>query len=227
MRTGALWPFRAKSSRGDLTTPHIVPFKRRASELLSVATLIKSVATAAVGLLLGLASASLVLSRESPFDVLHLGPWTLETKAGSLDADPFTRAQLERTGAIPLGLGEGLQFVARTDESGRALDPHCAYRVGPRAPAARYWTLEAADATGFPIANPAERYVLRSSEISRKENGAFEIFVSPLAHAGNWLPVGPSASLILILRLYDSPLGAASGEIEKAAAPTIVREACA
>ena len=45
--------------------------------------------------------------------------------------------------------------------------------------------------------------------------------------AGNWLPVGRARRFALVLRLYDSPLSATAGGIEKAAAPQIVRESCA
>jgi len=113
------------------------------------------------------------------------------------------------------------------DDAGRPLNPRCVYRVGPRAPTARYWTLGVVDSKGFPIENPAGRYVLRSSEILRKAGGEFSIYVSATAHSGNWLPVGAPGAFALVLRLYDSPLGATIGGIDKAAAPEIAREGCA
>ena len=79
-----------------------------------------------------------------------------------------------------------------------------------------------ADLDGFPIDNPADRYVFRSSEILRERDGAFAIWVSAAAHAGNWLPIGAPAPFALVLRLYDSPLSATAGGIEKAAAPSVV-----
>ena len=190
-------------------------------------TLLKAILTAAAGLVLGLWATRTMLANGGPFEVARIGAWKLATKAGAIDADPYTRASLARSGEIPLAIGEGLQLVARADDAGRPLDARCVYRVGPHAPAARYWTLGVVDADGYPIENPAGRYVWRSSEILRREGGDFSIWVSATAHAGNWLPVGAPGRFALVLRLYDSPLSATAGGIEQAAAPAIVREACA
>jgi hypothetical protein len=87
--------------------------------------------------------------------------------------------------------------------------------------------LSVVDREGFPVGNAAGRYGFRSSEILRDADGGFSIFVSASAHAGNWLPIGAPDPFALVLRLYDSPLSATAGGIEKRAAPSIVREACA
>jgi hypothetical protein len=181
----------------------------------------------ALGLALGLWSSRAILANGAPFGVVVIGPWSVAAKAGSPEADPYTRAGLERSGEIPLALGEGLQLVARADDSGRHLDPRCTYRVGSHTPAARYWTLSLVDRAGFPVENAAGRYGLRSSEILRDGEGGFSIFVSPSAHSGNWLPIGAAVPFLLVLRLYDSPLSATAGGIDKSAAPSIARESCA
>jgi hypothetical protein len=189
--------------------------------------LIKALLVAVVSLAIGLSVTEKLLKNGGPFDIVKIGVWNIATRAGATDADPYTRASLVRSGEIPLALGEGLQLIARTDEQGRALDPHCAYSVGRRAPSARYWTLELVDAEGFPVDNPAERNVFRSSEILREADGSFVIWVSALAHSGNWLPIGAARAFALVLRLYDSPLSATTGGIERTTAPKIVRESCA
>jgi hypothetical protein len=189
--------------------------------------LIKAFLAAALSLAIGLAITERMLRNGGPFDVVKIGAWNIATRAGATDADPYTRASLERSGEIPLALGEGLQLIARDDDLGRALDPRCAYRLGPRAPSARYWTLELVDLDGFPVDNPANRNVFRSSEILREADGSFSIWVSATAHAGNWLPIGAAGAFSLVLRLYDSPISATSGGIEKTTAPTIAREGCA
>jgi hypothetical protein len=192
-----------------------------------VTTLLKAIVAAVVGLGLGLWATQVMLANGGPFNVVSLGAWNVATKAGAIDADPYTRASLERSGEIPLALGEGLQLIARVDDEGRRLDARCVYRIGPHTPAARYWTLGLVDRKGIPIENPAERYVFRSSEILREGDGSFSIFVSASAHSGNWLPLGAQKTFALVLRLYDSPLSATAGGIEKAAAPRILRESCA
>ena len=149
--------------------------------------------------------------RSAPFSEVSIGPWRVAVKAGSLEADPYTRAALERSGEIPLALGEGLQLVARVDSDRRPLDPRCLYRVGSRTPAARYWSLSLVDGKGFPVENAAGRYGFRSSEILRQSDGGFAVYVSALAHAGNWLPIGHVQDFALVLRLYDTPLAASAG----------------
>ena len=189
-------------------------------------TLIKALLACIIGLVIGLWATALTLRDASGFDAAKIGPWTISQKAGAIDADPYTRAALERSGEIPLAVGEGLQFIARTDDSGAPLNSRCVYLVGRSMPPTRYWTLSLIDRQGFPVENPAQRYGFRSSEILRGADGGFVIAVSAQARAGNWLPVGSNGRFGLALRLYDSPLGATAGAIEKDAMPRIVRESC-
>jgi hypothetical protein len=181
----------------------------------------------AVGLGGGVGLSELSLANGGFFGATSIGPWRVSTKAGAVDADPYTRAALERSGEIPIALGEGLQFVARVDDKGSPLRAACSYIVGTHTPAARYWTLSLVDRHGFPVENPARRYGFRSSEILRAGDQSFEIAVSADAHSGNWLPIGAGGNFALVLRLYDSPLSATAAGIEKAAMPNIAIERCA
>ncbi len=187
---------------------------------------VKALAAGAIGLALGVAVSGSILA-DPPFGAVTIGAWRVAAKAGSLEADPYTRAALARSGEIPLALGEGLKLVARVDSAGRPLDRRCLYRVGTRTPAARYWTLSLTDADGYPVENAAGRYGFRSSEILRDGGGGFNVYVSALAHSGNWLPIGHVQTFALALRLYDTPLAASAGGIEKSSVPTIDREGCA
>jgi hypothetical protein len=180
----------------------------------------------ALGLGLGLLASAYALTGPSPFDRVRLGPWEIAAHAGSPEADPYARAYLERSGEIPLAVGEGLQLIARVDDDGRALDARCVYKVGPHVPAARYWTLSVIDAHGLPIENAAQRYGFRSSEILRADNGDFVVTVAAEAEPGNWLPIGAPGRFALALRLYDSPLGATASAIDRTAAPGIARIGC-
>ena len=188
--------------------------------------LLRGMTVALVGLALGLFVTRATLSERLPIAVDTLGPWRVEARAGEVDADPYTRARMERSGEIPLAVGEGLRMTTRQDSQGRRLDPSCLYKVGPRMPTARYWTLELVDWTGYPIANPAERYVLRSSEILRDPDGSFAIWVSTRAHAGNWLPLGDPVKFALTLRLYDPALSGAAIGVETNITPVVSRESC-
>jgi len=191
-----------------------------------VADFLKVLTVCVVALGLGLMASAYALRRSSPFDRVRLGPWEIVAHAGSPEADPYTRASLERSGEIPLSIGEGLQLIARADDEGRPLDAACDYKVGPHVPAARYWTLSLIDPQGFPVDNGAERYGFRSSEILRAAKGDFVIQVSSEVKPGNWLPIGRPGRFALALRLYDSPLGATANAIDKAAAPNVTRLGC-
>ena len=188
--------------------------------------LIKTLAALAAGLALGLWSARASLTDGGFFSVKKIGVWSVALEAGTSEADPYARASLERSGEIPLALGEGLQFIARVDDSGASLDSNCLYEVGARAPPARYWTLSVVDDEGFLLDNPAQRYGFRSSEILWAANGDFHIAVAASAQPGNWLPSGGAPKFALVLRLYDSPVSATAGGIEPSALPTIARKAC-
>jgi hypothetical protein len=187
---------------------------------------LKAFGLALLGLALGLLITRGAISERLPIAVDTIGPWRVEARAGEADADPYTRARIERSGEIPLGLGEGLRMTTRADSDGGRLDPRCAYKVGPKMPPARFWTLEVTDLAGFPTANSADRYGLRSTEILREADGSFTVWVSPRAHPGNWLPVGEAARFALTLRLYDPALGGAAVGFENAIAPSVVKERC-
>jgi hypothetical protein len=191
-----------------------------------VADFVQIVLVGVLGLALGLIASAFALSGPSPFDRVRLGAWSIEAHAGSVEADPYTRARLARSGEIPLATGEGLQLIARKDDEGRPLDARCVYRIGPRAPTARYWTLSLTDLRGFPVANAAERYGFRSSEILRDGAGDFVVTAAAEVQPGNWLPIGAPGPFALALRLYDSPLGATAAAIDPATVPRVSRVGC-
>jgi hypothetical protein len=191
-----------------------------------VTPLLKALAVGLAGLALGLWTTRAALTGALPVADDNLGQWRLDARAGAADADPYARARVERSGEIPLGLGEGVRLMTRVDSQGRALNASCVYKIGPQAPTARYWTLEALDESGFPLENADGRYVLRSTEILRTADGGFSIFVSSGPHAGNWLPVAQSGRFGLALRLYDPALGDTAVGFERATAPDVVRERC-
>jgi hypothetical protein len=176
------------------------------------------------GLALGLWTTQAALTGTLPISVERLGPW--RTRASASDADPYARARVERSGEIAMGVGEGLRLAASVDSDGRRLDAQCLYRVGPRAPPARYWTLGVEDDSGFPVENVAGRYVLRSSEILREPDGGFWIALSSRAQPGNWLPLGGRGAFVLALLLYDPALTGLASAVDAAGAPRIERVRC-
>ena len=75
-------------------------------------------------------------------------------RSGLPAPDPYTRAYLARTGALQLGQGEGMQFVATIDSDGNPLNRACRYRIDGNTPTATFWTLVPIAADGASIARP-------------------------------------------------------------------------
>ena len=187
---------------------------------------IKVLGAAALGIALGLAATQAAVKDGLGFDQIRAGPWTSSSNAGSQKADPYVKAVLARRAEVPLGLAEGLTFVARTDSAGRRLSGACDYRVGGDTPAARYWTLTVTTPRGELIANAARRYGFTSAEIVRDSKGRFQINVSRSARPGNWLPNGAAGPFALMLEIYDSPITAIASTLDAKSLPTIVKQRC-
>ncbi len=160
------------------------------------------------------------------FGSVKAGPWTGWPKSGSRDADPYARALFARNGETPLGLTEGLSFLARADSGGKTINPFCDYVVKGSIPAARFWTLSALSPEGRPLATISERHGFTSSELLRDTTGGFEIRVSASAQPGNWLEIPSDQHFVLMLRLYDTALSANPFSVTASAMPAIVREGC-
>jgi hypothetical protein len=200
-----------------------VIFKTRQTAALTVYTLL-------LALGLGLGSAWLVLNGEPPFGRRQLGPWSTWPKLGSPEADPYMRAIVARRGDVPLAVGEGLTLLAHADAEGRSLDAACSYRVGSVTPQARLWTMtvyqpDAASRSEIVVASPLERSGFTSSEVVRRPDDGFDIFLSKDLSAGNWLQVPAKGAFSLVLRLYDMA-GAAGTNLDADELPTIERLGC-
>jgi hypothetical protein len=174
----------------------------------------------------GLGTTLLALTNGVAFGAFTIGAWTAWLKNGTADIDPYARAAIARSGELPTGLGDGITFVARTDDNGKPLDGRCDVQVSGSTPQARYWTIALYDTEGRLVGNPINRQSFTSQEIIRKLNGEFDIQVAPRARAGNWLPTGGVARYVLLLRLYDTPLGVATRAGREVPMPAITTGAC-
>lgn len=181
----------------------------------------------ALGAVLGLASADWATRGGYPFGGVTVGAWTIWPRAGATNADPYTRAVNARRGEIPLAVGEGLLMTAATDDAGRALDAACTYSITGATPPARAWTLTVSGRGDPDPARPPVREGFTSTEILRERDGRFAVALGPEAEPGNWLPspreTGP---LRLALRLYDTPVAASAGSLDRDAVPAITRLRC-
>jgi hypothetical protein len=175
---------------------------------------------------IGLGATWFTLTRGVAFGAMKVGAWTAWPKTGSVDIDPYARATIARTGALPIGVGDGVAFFARTDDAGNALDGRCTFLVSGATPAARYWTVTLYDPQGRLVANTIDRHGFTSAEVVRDAGGNFAITVAPRARAGNWLPSGGVEQFVLVWRLYDTPIGVASLTTKEGPMPIIVRMGC-
>jgi hypothetical protein len=187
---------------------------------------VSAVATLLIGLVLGFLLTAGALQEGYGFAPLVVGPWVAWPQTGAPEADPYARAVLARRGEAALARDLGLVFSAHSDSSGAPLDGHCEYRIFGPAPVSRFWTLELAAPNGAPVANAAERHMLTSTEILRREGGGFEIALAREARSGNWLPTGDVRNFVLVLRLYETSLDIGA-KPDPAAFPAIRKLACA
>jgi hypothetical protein len=179
-----------------------------------------------VAVVVGLGTTYLALTRSAAFGAFTIGSWTAWPKSGTTDADPYARASIARSGRLPTALGDGVTFVAQTDDGGRSLDGRCQVVLSGVTPAARYWTLTLYSADGELVANSVQRYDFTSQEIVRHADGSFRIDVAPRAQPGNWLPTGGIDRYVLVLRFYDTPVGVSTKEGREVPMPTISTESC-
>ncbi len=179
-----------------------------------------------IAALVGLGTTYLALTRGAAFDALKLGSWTAYPKSGTIDADPYVRASLARSGRLPTSLGDGVFFAARTDDAGHPLDGRCNVVLTGITPAARFWTLTLYSPDGALVPNSVDRYGFTSQEIVRRPDGSFDITVAPRANPGNWLPTGGIDRYMLVLRLYDTAVGVSTRAGREAPMPAINTKAC-
>jgi hypothetical protein len=175
---------------------------------------------------IGLGATWMTSTRGTSFGAIKIGAWSARPKTGTAEIDPYSRASVARSGELPIGTGDGVAFVAATDDKGRTLDGRCDVLVAGTTPAARFWTLTLYDTQGQLVANTLQRYGFTSQEIVRGSAGNFEIRIASRARTGNWLPTGGLDKYLLVMRLYDTPVGVATRGQRDAPMPAIATTGC-
>lgn len=165
-------------------------------------------------------------TRGTDLGTLTIGAWTARPRTGSSDIDPYARASIARSGELPIGTGDGVAFTATADDSRKLLDGRCDVVVSGVTPPARFWTLTLYDTKGNLVPNALQRYGFTSQEIVRGVDGAFEVRIASRARAGNWLPSSAIERYVLMLRLYDTPVGIATRTQRDAPMPSIFTAGC-
>jgi hypothetical protein len=180
----------------------------------------------AVAAAFGLGLTQYALTRGTAFGAITIGAWTAWPKTGTSDIDPYARAAIARSGELPIGSGDGVAFFASSDDTGKSLDGRCTVTISGTTPAARFWTLTLYDLDGRLVPNAVDRYGFTSQEIARRSDGSFEIAVSARARPGNWLPTGGIDRFVVVLRLYDTPVGVATRTAKDAPMPAVAQGGC-
>jgi hypothetical protein len=191
-----------------------------------VRLLLGSLFALAVAAVVGLGATYLALTRGAAFGALSIGSWTARPKTGTMDADPYARASIARTGQLPIALGDGVSFTSQADDNGKLLDGRCDVVLSGITPAARFWTLTLYNSVGELVANSVNRYGFTSQEIARHADGSFEIAIGPRANPGNWLPTGGVERYALVLRFYDTAVGVSTKAGREVPMPAVNTRSC-
>ena len=180
----------------------------------------------ATAALIGLGATWFTLKEGLAYGGITVGAWTAWPKNGTPGIDPYARAMVARSGELPIGSGDGITFLARTDDAMRPLDGRCDVTLGGTTPPARFWTLTLYDPEGKLVANSVQRHGFTSQELIRSASGTFGITIGPRARPGNWLPTGGVERYVLALRLYDTPVGLATRSGPDTPMPSISQKGC-
>lgn len=175
---------------------------------------------------IGLGATWITATRGTDLGTLTIGAWTARPRIGSAEIDPYSRAAIARSGELPIGAGDGIAFLAKADDAQRPLDGRCEVIIAGITPAARFWTLTLHDRKGYLVANALQRHGFTSQEIVRNSDGSFIVHVAARARAGNWLPTGGIERYVLMLRLYDTPVGVGTRTRRDVPMPSVTTEKC-
>lgn len=183
---------------------------------------------AVLSLIIGLGSAHIAIDQGFALVAPHAGPWRTWINAGSLTADPYTRAHIARIGDLPVTSASGLTYAASTDSDGDDLSSACAYEIVARPSGAIWWTVALYDSAGRLIPNKAGRHAFNSQNLTVLPDGTQRIAMGPQARPGHWLPTGEEEhDMLLVLRVIRPlSIDQARRGLVFDAMPTIVKTGC-
>ena len=175
----------------------------------------------------GLGATWLTLTRGVAFGSLTIGAWTAWPKSGSVDIDPYARANIARTGELPTGMGDGVAFYAQSD------DAEIQFRRPLHLHDQRH------DAGGA-LLDRSRSTIRKASSSPTPSTGTVSPATRSCATATAALPsrsrrwrgratgCRPAASTnsSWCLRLYDTPIGVSTGTTKEGPMPAVVRKGC-
>lgn len=156
-----------------------------------------------VALVVGIGSALYVVDSGVRLTTQRNGPWTMWSRSGQRDVDPYTRARYAKLGSLPVSTQIAATWEARFDVEGRRLHSSCEYLIEAEPIDATWYNFAVYDDHGMLIPNSAERYSFTSQTIAANPDGSFFIVLAREARPGNWLPVGGAGRLTLMLTMIE------------------------
>jgi len=177
-----------------------------------------------IALLGGIGTSWYMIEMGSSLTTVKVGPWVSWPAAGTVDADPYTRARMLRHGSLPISGNVARTFEARTDDTGQRLHSSCDYVVEGNAMHDGWWSLSIYDDQGRLIPNAAGRHSFNSSTIARSADGSFLVSLARDARPGNWLPTGGVGRLSLVLTLLE--VASDFDQVAESVLPEVRKVAC-
>ncbi|TIP84861.1 MAG: DUF1214 domain-containing protein [Mesorhizobium sp.] len=166
------------------------------------------------------------LKTQDGIGAIRIGPWTAFPDIGTRAADPYSKARVAREGILALGQAEGLSFIAERDSGGEQLKRQCAYEIEGGFPAARFWTLYAADQSlGVVETGKPRLAALQSYQVLRQPDNSVVISVSNRPAPGNWLLSDGFGRMYFVLTFYDTPIASSTG-LSDITLPQILKVGC-
>lgn len=180
---------------------------------------------AALGLVTGVGSALWTMKHGVGHEV-HAG-WSGSKVTGSVDADPWTRAQIALTGLLALNRSQAIYFTRRTDDAGRPLRDDCSYRVSGGALPGRWWSATVYAADNYLPLNDDDALSFDATEARPDAGGQWTAVLAPTQPAGNgaWASTRNAGNFDVTLRIYN-PQPRAQQDFGAIPFPRVTRIGC-
>ncbi len=160
------------------------------------------------GLVIGVASAMLVLGNGQLLGREKSGGWFGNRNAGSSAADPYTRGIIAKIGLLALNRSETIYFQRYEDEKGARLDASCRYQLSGSALPTRWWSITIYAADNFLPVNGNDAQSIDATRVKRGADGRWTAVLSATrGDAANWVSSRNAGQFSLGLRMYNPEPG--------------------
>ena len=184
----------------------------------------KIIAMLVIGTALGLLVTWLSIIRGTMPGGVSDGPWKTNLLIGSSGGDMATRASVAVHGLLALNRSETIYYTASSDDHGDRLDGRCTYLISGRDPPTRWWSITVYGADDFLIPNPANRYSISKTSVTRDPSGAFTATIAAKPSGPNALPTN-GQKFGVTLRLYN-PSPAVAADPTHVILPSLHKVSC-